>query len=338
MKRSMRTRPLLAGIALVPLLALSACAHSSSRSTSMDTTGWTTHCFGRFLVDLPPQARVAANYKIWGEEIKKVTMTAGQLSSTIESRERDLKSKNHETEGVMLVRITSHENESASIISWNRPYSTALMRSEAYLVTPNNWAVFQYGGNVAPRKLETAVDFYESLSRNIRSRQPNEIPTEPGFCIDGGYIAGREYMAESFNVGFTMPQHPGMHFSIGASTGAEEDKLLDRIGGFFQTEVLGVAVGLDTLRKRRRPVGPLPGEEYAVAASDKGQRVYSFIWEFQGKDNSLSEPNINVGLTVLERDPDSQGNPPPPAFESDAQALELWDAIIASIRLRPGAV
>ncbi|WP_418338291.1 T6SS immunity protein Tli4 family protein, partial [Pseudomonas citronellolis] len=54
-------------------------------------------------------------------------------------------------------------------------------------------------------------------------------------------------------------------------------------------------------------------------------------------DGSLSEPNITAGLGVLERDADSHGNPPPPAFRSDQEALELWDAIIDSIRLRPGA-
>lgn len=56
MKHLMHTRPVLAGIAFISLLALSACTHSSSRSTPMDTTDWTTHCFGRFLVDLPSRS------------------------------------------------------------------------------------------------------------------------------------------------------------------------------------------------------------------------------------------------------------------------------------------
>ncbi|NBF06994.1 hypothetical protein GV819_32535, partial [Pseudomonas sp. Fl5BN2] len=32
---------------------------------------------------------------------------------------------------------------------------------------------------------------------------------------------------------------------------------------------------------------------------------------------------------------DEHGNPPAPTFKSDKAALELWDAIIDSIRLRP---
>jgi len=38
---------------------------------------------------------------------------------------------------------------------------------------------------------------------------------------------------------------------------------------------------------------------------------------------------------VEEADVDDDSPPPAPAFKSDKAALELWDAIIDSIRLRP---
>lgn len=54
----------------IALAAVSACAYpgQATRSNAMDTTGWSTYCFGRFLVDLPPSVRVTASYEIWGEE------------------------------------------------------------------------------------------------------------------------------------------------------------------------------------------------------------------------------------------------------------------------------
>ena len=53
---------------------------------------------------------------------------------------------------------------------------------------------------------------------------------------------------------------------------------------------------------------------------------------------SLAHPTLSLEFNVLERDTDDEGKPPPPVFRSDQEALELWDAIIESIRLRPGAV
>lgn len=303
----------------------------------MDKTGWTTHCFGRFLVDLPPQVEVRAAYKIWGDEIKRLYETPTSLATTLNKREQELKAKKHETEGDMFIRRIEHDGRSTSLLSWYSKNSKRGMLLESYLVSKPDWQAFQNNGEVSPSKEQSAIGIADKLANNIRSRAPNEIPTGPGFCIDGGFIAGNAYQSEEFLVGVKFPDHPDVNFDIMASTGAAENRLLERMNNFFQTEVAGPVTGIKTLRKGQRNVGPIQAEEYLIAASDQGQRVYSFAWESQGKDESLAEPSFSVGLGVLERDTDDAGNPPPPAFKSDEQALELWDAIIESIRLRPGA-
>ncbi|AZC32285.1 hypothetical protein C4K38_4333 [Pseudomonas chlororaphis subsp. piscium] len=95
-----------------------------------------------------------------------------------------------------------------------------------------------------------------------------------------------------------------------------------------------MVLGIETLRKRERG-GEVPADEYLLASTDKGQRIYTFAWEAQGKDGSITEPNISAALGVLERSPDSSGKLPAPPFKSDREALELWDTIIDSVRLRP---
>ncbi len=95
-----------------------------------------------------------------------------------------------------------------------------------------------------------------------------------------------------------------------------------------------MVAGIETLRKRERG-GAIPADEYLLAGSAKGQRTYTFLWEAQGKDKSINEPHLKVELSVEEADIDDDAAPPAPAFKSDKAALELWDAIIDSIRLRP---
>ncbi|MEQ6351560.1 T6SS immunity protein Tli4 family protein [Ralstonia pseudosolanacearum] len=155
-------------------------------------------------------------------------------------------------------------------------------------------------------------------------------------CLQIRFMQQRR--SEGFQVGITLPQHPNALITIDASTGAEQDRLLKRVDKFFATAVAGQLSGLKILRKRQRNVGPIEAEEYATAASGNGQRVYAFAWESQGKDKSLSEQNIVAALKVLEQSVITEHTPYRPAFKSDEEALQLWDAIIDSIRLRPGAV
>ncbi|ROM12027.1 hypothetical protein BK640_03595 [Pseudomonas protegens] len=131
----------------------------------------------------------------------------------------------------------------------------------------------------------------------------------------------------------TFPEHPRTFLAFRSSTGAERDRLLDRVSGFLMGALKMVA-GIETLRKRERG-GAIPADEYLLAGSAKGQRTYTFLWEAQGKDESVYEPHLKAELSVEEADVDDDGTPPDPAFKSDKAALALWDAIIDSIRLRP---
>ncbi|APF89488.1 hypothetical protein BC427_24465 (plasmid) [Ralstonia solanacearum FJAT-91] len=315
-------------------------AESKTARDKVSTAGWKTFCFGRYLVDLPAQVDVKVSYKIWGDVIESVQWEGGgKLNAEISNREFELKAERHKKiDGSMFVRRQAHHNDSFSIVSWKAPYSKELMWVDTYLVTSGPWRVFRYSGDVAPEKLDSALSFADSLSTNIRSRDDHEIPIGPGFCIDQGFIAGSDYRSEGFQVGITLPQHPNALITIDASTGAEQDRLLKRVDKFFATAVAGQLSGLKILRKRQRNVGPIEAEEYATAASGNGQRVYAFAWESQGKDKSLSEQNIVAALKVLEQSVITEHTPYRPAFKSDEEALQLWDAIIDSIRLRPGAV
>ncbi|WP_242405240.1 T6SS immunity protein Tli4 family protein [Cupriavidus taiwanensis] len=323
-------------------LALSASiagAQTTATHLIVSTEGWSTHCFGRYLIDLPPQANARASYKLWGADIERLTVpNAASLQGKVEQRTIALQSMAHDTAGSMLVRRIDHGNGSTSLLSWSSPRRTILMYEEAYLATTSPWQAFKYSGDISASRQAMAVAFLNTLAANIRSRADNEIPTGPGFCIDKGFIAGNDYRSESVQVGITLPQHPNAFISFDASTGAEEDRLLERVDNFLSKAVLGPLAGLKVLRKRERNVGTIPAEEYATAATGNGQRVYVFAWESQGKNKSLSEQNVTAGLHVLEQPVDSPQTPYQPAFQSDDEALQLWDAIIDSIRLRPGAV
>ena len=88
---------------------------------------------------------------------------------------------------------------------------------------------------------------------------------------------------------------------------------------------------IKTLRRGKHPVGPLPGEEVLELFNDKGLGRHEFYWQVQGKPTSLYEPAISFELiTGLDRN----GQEVKPTL-TNQQAIELFDRIVNSIRLRP---
>jgi hypothetical protein len=322
-------------LALPLLAACHAMPANASRNLKMDKTGWKTHCFGRYLVDLPPDARVTAKYKIWDDEIVWLKgYMPDMLKAEIDKREAELKAQKHKTKGSMFVQRAAHPNGSTTLVSWSEPYYDKMYLGETYFVVPHPYRVYRYNGDISVNRLAIALANNDRVSNALHARADNEIPTEPGFCINGGYIAGSEFMDEEFSVSLGFPRHPDVSFGISGYVVGEPDKpLLERtdsaVAGF-----LGKFAGLSVLRKRKRPVGPIEAEEFLIAGREKGQTTYAFKWEAPGKAKSLALPNLNVELGLLEQTPP----PPTPPFKDDDEALQLWDAIVDSIRLRPGAV
>ncbi|MGY8526892.1 T6SS immunity protein Tli4 family protein [Paracidovorax citrulli] len=306
-----------------------------------DVKNWTTHCIGRYLVELPPSARVQGQYKIWGNEIRYLPgETPGTFQALVDKRVAELEATSREGHrGNMLFdRMVHGDKGSTSILSWADPHSKAVLLRKSYFVATSPWRLFTGSGEVTVDRTEIARKNADRIANRIRSRDSGEIPAEPGFCIEGGLIAGRDYQDESFRLGIELPEHPNAQIFINARTGREQNRLLDRTGGFLVSLARGLLPGLKVLRKGERAVGPIQAQEFATAASAEGQRVYAFAWEAQGKDESLANQNITVRLQVLEQSVVSEKTPYQPAFKSDEEALQLWDNIIESVRLRPGAV
>ncbi|HHE5454036.1 TPA: hypothetical protein ACPEZJ_005872, partial [Pseudomonas aeruginosa] len=117
----MHPRRLLAVLGLVVLSSMTSCtSFSSSRSPSMDKTGWITHCFGRFLIDLPPDAIINAGYYLWGDNIQRLDGSPAELAARIAHREQELRNGIHKkTKESMFVRRAEDKAGAISLWSWD---------------------------------------------------------------------------------------------------------------------------------------------------------------------------------------------------------------------------
>lgn len=185
-----------------------------------------------------------------------------------------------------------------------------------------------------PDKLEQAVARMHDRLRRLRPRQDAEIPAEPGYCFGGGFIADGEWKNEEAGVDITLAGHPDTVLSIDffpLDARNRGPSLPERVGGVLRG--LGkLLTGVKVLRRGARRLGPFAGDEYLVTVPDGGtRRAHSFLWETQG-GGTLETPFVRIEFSTGRADRD--GNPQPVTL-TNAEAVELWDRIVESFRLRP---
>ena len=297
-------------------------------------TSWKTHAIGRHLVDLPGDARVIESYRINDVKVEPLpnVKTRASFDGLVSEKEKELRAAKHDTRGSMFVERVPHANGSTTLISWSLPSWEKGYTFDTYFWAGNS--AFRYVGDVSLDRKEAALDRRQRYSQEWYQLTPGELPQGVGFVADGAVLVDKNFNLESWSMAVQFAGKPDVHFDISAFAEKRvEEPLRKRMGGTL-SGLLGNIVGLTQLRNRERPVGPIWGEEVLVAGTEKGKRAYSFAWEAPGKAWSLAEPNINIALGVLESAYETNKE----SFASDEEALELWDAIVDSIRQRPGAV
>lgn len=296
--------------------------------------GWRTRAIGRHLVDIPESARTTESYKFNDEKVKPLSDIRSQedYERLLSQKERSLRAAKHEKFGSMFVERVEHVNGSVTLISWNRPTGDILYVFDTYFRAGTRY--LNSIGEVSRDLKTTALQTCAELSREWRQTPVGETPEGIGYVVDDAILVEKRFNLESWRMVIQLPSKPDVFLELTSYAQRRvEPGLRERAGGIV-AGLLGTVAGFSRLRDRARPVGPIKADEILLASTQDGKRGYGFKWEAPGKANSLAEPNLNASLRVGE----SAYTTNRESFASDEEALELWDAVIDSIRLRPGAV
>lgn len=297
--------------------------------------GWKTHAIGRHLVDVPGDAKLLEDWKIAGDPLEPLVIKSdAHFKLIVEQREAELRATPHKKHPALFVEKAAHAQGSVTLISWDEPHSEIFYRSDSYYRAGKK--AMKYSGEIDPERKKIALDRRERYAQEWHELRPGEIPSSIGFVAGDMVLADNRFNRESWSLVIRLAGKPDVSLEISSFSVGKvdpEQTLRKRAGGIV-AGMLGLGLGLVRLRNRERSVGPIWAEEILVAGTQNGKRSYGFKWEAPGKANSLAEPQLNVELEVGESAYQTNAQ----SFTNDDEALAVWDAIVDSIRLRPGAV
>lgn len=356
MKRFLENKfvKVLAVVALAGLAGACAIGAIREKQDKLETAKMTekmkTVCVGRFLIDLPEEARVALTKpRIDGFDVETLLGESdADFWTRVARREDNIRTtpdrlggkKNLEsvrdvkTDSGLVGKIFVHsrkvtEGQSSDGLTVDH-YRYEGVTVEA-LVHANGVSFNLSAENRDPGRIESLPRLVAQLVAN----PDNRIPTESGYCIDRAYFRDPLTAAEREQITMmaNLPSRPDIEFLLllMAGTKPDENGLIARRAESDANLAPDEKMRISKLRAAPRTIAGLTGDELAERFTEENHSVvYSFTWEVTGTENNVLIPDVSFTMDT------GKGNREPiPSSLSEGAALALWDKITSSIRFRP---
>ena len=300
-------------------------------------------CFGRYALEVPEEAQLT-----WGSASfpsKLQVFDDGPAISQIRIDEN--------------IAIIKHKDITAEITyngvgpidnSWQvQYYPSSFAKSEKQLYFFDTYVLkgkytFLLGGSLNGQTQEAAVAREETRAKSLRFRAPDELPVEPGFCIEHGFMAEARYSdQEMVNIGIHIPSLPDVSFSISSNKDAYGDYTPEefeknerqKLSLLFRIQEAKDDQGIHypsrtVLREGKRDVQHWHGEESLIVRNDG---THDFEWALVGTPKDVANPSeFNARMyTKVEHNTVGAAKA---ASLSDAEAVALWDRLLAGFKFR----
>ncbi|WP_197419326.1 T6SS immunity protein Tli4 family protein [Burkholderia sp. BDU5] len=308
-------------------------------------------CVGRFVFNRPATSEISnQRYEFRGEKLETQYKTSLDVyQSKVENLEKDLKSKQRvnpinleEKTGFSWLEKTISPTKDSKVFVFQKGVAKGVslpFHTEGYLY--DNHTLFHTTGSIGETALNDADGIYRDVYRRIKARDNWSVPTESGFCFDGGIVTGSSTYPEEVSQSFAlMPGRPALLvIQMRDSVRQDQGKPLTKTLPELRAQMDRVAGGgsYRILRQGKRTVGGVDGEEVLFELKDGPITSYRFYLLAPGDPSTLARPHTAIQLLLGAPSPDL---PPDQATSpvDEAGALQTWDTLLNSLRLRPGAV
>jgi Tle cognate immunity protein 4 N-terminal domain/Tle cognate immunity protein 4 C-terminal domain len=329
-----------------------------------DSRPW---CIGRFVFDRPARSEVGyEKYEFWGDKIDIThNVTSGTFRHKVDARENELRGKKRtvflpltdemmingdnglrETNASWLEEVLSPTPGSRLFIYkefGNR--ADAAFHSEGYVLAGTTMlttkSLVRYDG------IQKFVRLTTNEYQNITYRDNWSVPTERGFCINGALIGGPSRNSEVAEQTISLLPGKPTFLVIKMRDAVDADQqfsLLKTLPDLRQgLQERGYSHNVCILRKGKRQLGSMNAEEVLFSIKDGKTQVFQFYLQAPGNPDTTAQPHTEIqlmlGAELSDADKDSGMKPEDMSSPVDeAGAIQAWDTLLNSMRLRPGAM
>ncbi len=307
-------------------------------------------CIGRFVFDRPAGSEITnQRYEFRGDSletrhdvsIEAYQKTVGALEKKLKTSKRiDPGNNNKPLDHVWLEReIAPRENSKAFV--YVNAYTEGVRLpydSEGYVY--ENKTLFHTKGSFGSSGLDKFEPVYSDLYRRIKARDNWSVPSESGFCFDGGIVAGSSTYPEEVSQSFALlPGRPALLvIEMRKSMNQDQGKPLTKTLPDLRAKMDQISSGsYRILRQGKRTVAGMDAEEVLFALKEGEVTSYRFYLLAPGDPSTLAKPHTAIQLLLGASSPNlSPEEATSPVDE--AGALQTWETLLNSLHLRPGAV
>jgi hypothetical protein len=211
----------------------------------------------------------------------------------------------------------------------------------------NNDGVVINSRPLKDEKDETIAEI-KSIAGRVRSRVENEIPTQPGNCIEHAFLADKPYPNkepawEHVRIGFRLKEFPDTHLSIyvapsnpGYTKSSSLEWRLEQLEkNLMAQDPNHLQLKIKYLRKGNRQIHDwLNGYEALSRTPDQPEvhGIHDFVLDVRGIPSDLFKPRADIRMQTGVADNAAGATK---ASLTDEEAIAVWDKITSTIRVRP---
>ncbi|MEB2602681.1 T6SS immunity protein Tli4 family protein [Burkholderia cenocepacia] len=307
-------------------------------------------CIGRLVFDRPVSSEISSQrYAYRGEQLLTThEVPPDAYQAAIAAREQVMRTRlranpvemDRKTRHAWLEKAFSPVPDSrvfvfneAAAKSVTLPFDT-----EGYLYA--NRTLVRTTGSIGADALDRVEGIYDDTFRCIRMRDNWVVPTEPGFCFDGGIVTGSSTYPEEVRQSFAlMPGRPALLvIQSRNAVGDDREQSLSRTLPALRAKLDRLPGSHRLLREGKRSIAGMDAEEVLFELRDGAVTAYRFYLLAPGNAATLAQPHTAIEMLLGVA---GQSDLPPAQATSpvdEARALQAWDTLLNGLHARPGAI
>lgn len=343
-----------------------------SHTVTKLTQSMHTQCVGRLLIDLPKGTTWTTQASDAQLANLKISVTTGvsteQYNELVEARWKEVQALKSDNFGTAYLRpserisipgggvVFAYEFENIDGLAEDDKTVVKKLFHQAEGFLLRNETLFKI--TQSSNSKDIIPDFFPRL--HVRAN--DEFPNRPGVCLSGAFVDNYYDIShdeeEEVSWRFSLPLNLNLtvrHSKVWqpAESLLQRDKssLGEAISYMAFTPESKDKYKQHEFRRTERQVGDLKGEE-GVSGATEGESKFGYktsisgVWEFPGLIMPSPQPRVSVRLTTPEYSTTSAPIPGGgfPVHDdlsdgpNEEQFFEIWNAIIESVRFRPGAL